>query len=162
MEKFMRPVEKALEWAVSILIGFMMVWVFFQVITRYVFSYTPSFGEELARYLFVWVVFLSLPVVAKKGGHMAIEMVTVRLKGMPLKAVRILADIFTIAFLLIMVYQGVNMVMRASFQTSPALQISMSWVYCVIPFGCFIMLLNVLISFTSLLRTPASELGGAS
>lgn len=158
----MRPVEKALEWAVSLLIGVMMVWVFAQVITRYVFNFTPSFGEELARYLFVWVVFLSLPVVAKKGGHMAIEMITVRLKGMALKVVRIFADIFTIGFLLIMVWQGTNMVIRASFQTSPALQISMSWIYCVIPFGCFIMLLNVLNSFVALLRTPASELGGAS
>jgi len=158
MDAFMRPVEKVLQWAVSALIGFMMVWVFVQVISRYAFSYTPSYGEELARYLFVWVVFLSLPVVAKRGGHMAIEMVTLRLKGTALKAVRICADIFTITFLLIMVVEGANMVMRASFQTSAALQISMSWVYCVIPLGCFIMLLNVVDSFIKLIRTPANEL----
>jgi len=160
VESFLKPVEKALQFVVSMLIGLMMVWVFIQVITRYVFNYTPSYGEELARYMFVWVVFLSLPVVAKKGGHMAIEMVTVRLKGTPLKIVRICAEIFTMAFLAIMVIEGTNMVLRASFQTSAALQISMSWVYSVIPFGCLIMFLNVLESFIRLLRTPASELKG--
>lgn len=156
MDKLLRPVEKVLNFTVAALIGLMMVWVFVQVITRYVFGFTPSFGEELARYMFVWIVFLCLPVVAKKGGHMAIEMVTVRLRGMPLKVCRIIADSFTIAFLVLMVYQGALMVDRASFQTSPALEISMSWVYIVIPVGCFIMLLNVLSDFYTLLRTPAA------
>lgn len=158
MDKILGQVEKVLNFTVAALIGLMMVWVFVQVITRYVFSYTPSFGEELARYMFVWIVFLSLPVVAKKGGHMAIEMITLRLKGMPLKVCRIIADSFTITFLIMMVYQGVLMVQRASFQTSPALEISMSWVYIVIPVGCFIMLLNVLSDFLKLLRTPAALL----
>lgn len=159
VESFMKPLEKILQFVVSVLIGAMMVWVFIQVIGRYVFNYTPSFGEELARYMFVWVVFLSLPVVAKKGGHMAIEMVTVRIKGAALKIVRVCADVFTMTFLLIMVVQGANMVIRASFQTSAALQISMSWIYCVIPFGCLIMLLNVVDNFIKLIRTPADELG---
>ncbi|MDL2216683.1 TRAP transporter small permease [Desulfovibrio sp. OttesenSCG-928-M14] len=158
MDKILRQVEKVLNLIVSALIGLMMVWVFVQVITRYMFGFTPSFGEELARYMFVWIVFLCLPVVAKKGGHMAIEMLTVRLRGMPLKVCRIIADSFTIAFLLLMVYEGALMVNRASFQTSPALEISMSWVYIVIPVGCFIMLLNVLVDFFALLRTPGAEM----
>lgn len=158
MKAILDAIEKVLNGVVSLLIGSMMVWVFVQVITRYVWDYTPSFGEELARYMFVWIVFLSLPVVAKKGGHMAIEMVTIRLKGAALKCVRILADIFTISFLVLMVYQGVLMAERQSFQTSPALEIPMSWVYSVIPIGCGIMLLNVLGSFITLVRTPAAEL----
>lgn len=158
MESFLKPIEKILQKVVSVLIGAMMAWVFIQVIGRYVFNYTPSYGEELARYMFVWVVFLSLPVVAKKGGHMAIEMVTIRLKGMALKTVRAFADILTIIFLLIMVVEGAKMVMIASFQTSAALQISMSWVYCVIPVGCLIMLLNVTDNFIKLIRTPADAL----
>ncbi|MDL2291359.1 TRAP transporter small permease [Desulfovibrio sp. OttesenSCG-928-F20] len=158
MDKILRQVEKVLNLIVSALIGLMMVWVFVQVITRYMFGFTPSFGEELARYMFVWIVFLCLPVVAKKGGHMAIEMLTARLRGIPLKVCRIIADSFTIAFLLLMVYEGALMVNRASFQTSPALEISMSWVYIVIPVGCFIMLLNVLVDFFALLRTPGAAM----
>jgi TRAP-type C4-dicarboxylate transport system permease small subunit len=151
-------IEKGLNLFVSILIGCMMVWVFVQVITRYCFSYTPSYGEELARYMFVWVVFLSLPIVAKRGGHMAIEMITVRVKGRILKTIRIVADIFTLAFLALMVVQGTFMTIKSSIQTSAALEIPMSWVYCVMPIGCLIMLANVLYSFVNLIRTPADKL----
>ena len=136
----------------------MLLLVFGQVITRYVFGWTPHFGEELARYLFVWVVFLSLPLVARYGGHMCIETLTSRVKGATLKTLNILADIFSIAFLSIMVWNGVRMVMLADFQTSPAMMIPMSWVYVVIPFGCGVMLLYVLGTLMRVLKTPAAEL----
>ena len=153
-------IDKALSVAVAALIGCMMLWVFIQVITRYGFNYTPSYGEELARYMFVWVVFLSLPLVAKKGGHMAIEMITARVKGRVLKTLRVCADTLTLTFLVLMVDQGSKMAKLQAIQTSPALQIPMSWVYYVIPAGCLIMLINMLISFITLLRTPADRLDG--
>lgn len=150
--------EKLLKALVIVGNGLMLLLVFGQVITRYVFNYTPSFGEELARYLFVWVVFLSLPLVAKYGGHMAIETITSRVHGATLKVLNILADIFTIIFLGIMVVCGIEMVMRTSYQTSPAMMIPMSWVYIVIPFGCGVMLLYVVANLINVLKTPASDL----
>lgn len=153
---------RGLEWLLKALViignGLMLLLVFGQVITRYVFNYTPSFGEELARYLFVWVVFLSLPLVAKYGGHMAIETLTSRVHGATLKFLNIMADLFTIVFLCIMVWCGIEMVMRTSYQTSPAMMIPMSWVYSVIPFGCAVMLLYVVINLINVLKTPASEM----
>lgn len=157
MTKILTALDSCLKCMVIAAIGLMLSIVFLQVISRYLFSFTPSFAEELSRYLFVWVVFLSLPLVAKSGGHMAIETLTARISGMKLKVCRILADIFTLTFLGIMVYNGYFMVTIAHYQTSPAMVIPMSYVYCVIPFGCAIMLCNVLASFIRLIRTPADE-----
>lgn len=153
-----RFLEKMLKALVIVANAAMLLLVFGQVITRYVFGWTPHFGEELARYLFVWVVFLSLPLVARYGGHMCIETLTSRVKGATLKTLNILADIFSIAFLSIMVWNGVRMVMLADFQTSPAMMIPMSWVYVVIPFGCGVMLSYVLGNLVRVLKTPAAEL----
>ena len=153
-----RFLEKMLKALVIVANAAMLLLVFGQVITRYVFGWTPHFGEELARYLFVWVVFLSLPLVARYGGHMCIETLTSRVKGATLKTLNILADIFSIAFLSIMVWNGVRMVMLADFQTSPAMMIPMSWVYVVISFGCGVMLLYVLGNLMRVLKTPAAEL----
>lgn len=151
-----------LDWILKALVAFgnglMLLLVFAQVISRYLFHYTPYFGEELARYLFVWVVFLSLPLVARYGGHMCIETLTSRVKGATLKLLNIIADIFTIVFLCIMVWCGIQMVMRTSFQTSPAMMIPMSWVYVVIPFGCAVMLLYTVANLVNVLKTPASEI----
>ena len=157
MKALCATLENILKWMVIIANGFMLLLVFAQVITRYVFGYTPEFGEELARYLFVWVVFLSMPLVAKSGGHMCIETLTSRVHGATLKTLRILADMVSLAFLTIMVWQGSLMVDRMGFQTSPALEVPMSYVYIVIPFGCGVMLLYVLGDFIRTLRTPASE-----
>lgn len=149
--------ESLLKKMVILAIGVMLALVFMQVMTRYLLGYTPSFGEELSRYLFVWVVFLSLPLVAKAGGHMAIETLTSRLSGPPLKLCRILADIFTLAFLGIMTICGVEMVMRAHFQTSPAMMLPMSYVYAVIPFGCGVMFFYAVADLIRVLRTPGHE-----
>ncbi|WP_269316610.1 TRAP transporter small permease [Succinivibrio dextrinosolvens] len=61
-------------------------------------------------------------------------------------------------FLGIMVYYGCIMVARTSFQTSPAMQLPMSYVYVVIPFGCAVMLIYVIINLIKTLQTPASEI----
>lgn len=158
----MEKIFNILDWFLKLLVvignGLMLLLVFAQVISRYVFNYTPYFGEELARYLFVWVVFLSLPLVARYGGHMAIETLTSRVKGATLKFLNIMADIFTIVFMGIMVWYGIVMVMRTTYQTSPAMMIPMSWVYVVIPFGCAIMLVYSIANLVDVLKTPADEI----
>lgn len=154
---FLNLLDSILKFLVVIGNGVMLLLVFGQVITRYFFNYTPHFGEELARYLFVWVVFLSLPLVARYGGHMAIETLTSRVHGATLKFLNIMADILTIIFLCIMVWCGIEMVMRTSYQTSPAMMIPMSWVYSVIPFGCAVMLIYTIANLVDVLKTPADE-----
>lgn len=158
IDKFFNLLDGFLKILVVIGNGLMLLLVFGQVITRYCFNYTPYFGEELARYLFVWVVFLSLPLVARYGGHMAIETLTSRSHGATLKFLNIAADIFSIVFLAIMVWYGIQMVQRTSFQTSPALMVPMSWVYVVIPFGCAVMLLYVLANLWDTLKTPTKDI----
>lgn len=157
MNRVFNTLDAILKALVIVANGTMLLLVFGQVITRYIFGWTPYFGEELARYLFVWVVFLSLPLVARYGGHMCIETLTSRVKGATLKFLNICADVFSIVFLGIMVWQGCRMVMLAQYQTSPAMMIPMSWVYVVIPFGCGVMLLYVLVNLASVLRTPAAQ-----
>ena len=85
MSRLLNLIDTLLKRLTIVCIALMLVIVFAQVITRYCFNYTPSFGEELSRYLFVWTVFLSLPLLARSGGHMAIETLTNRLHGAKLK-----------------------------------------------------------------------------
>lgn len=156
MNAFSNMLESVLKWLVIVANAVMLLLVFAQVITRYVFGYTPDFGEELARYLFVWLVFLSMPLVAKHGGHMCIETITNMLQGKARKNLNIVADLVCAIFLAIMVWQGILIVDRMSFQTSPAMEIPMSYVYVVIPFGCAVMLLYVLMNLVETIKKPAS------
>jgi len=158
MDKFLLPLEEFLKKIIFVLMGLILILTFLTVVTRYCFAYTPAFSEELARYMFVWIVFLSLPIITRKGSNMAIEMLVGRMRGVMLKFTMLFASGCTTLFLLIMIYYSIVLLGTVSYQTSPALEISMSYVYIVMPFGCFVMLLNVGQQLIQILRTPVDKL----
>ena len=69
-----------------------------------------------------------------------------------LTRLKIIGNLCSIAFLIIMVYQGIRMISLASWQTSPAMEIPMSYVYIAIPLGCAAMLLVALDELVEILR----------
>ncbi len=148
----MDKINKCLNWASIISITMMLFIIFLQVIFRYVFHNSLTFSEELARYLFVWTVFLCSAVVARDNGHIIVGVLTERLKGKKAKYVKITSYVSTMIFVLILFYQGLRMMKLSSFQHSPALGISMSWVYLAIPVATFVMFCNILILIVDVLQ----------
>ena len=157
-------IDRCLRIAVTVTLGSMLVLIFAQVIFRYVFHNSLAFSEELARFLFVWTVFLGIPVVQRMGGHMTVGVITERISGMPLKVLRTIADVLTVIFMFIILKNGILMIERTSFQTSAAMQIPMSYVYYALPIGSVAMILNMIEKLLKTFKTPASdvkpELGG--
>ncbi len=151
MKKILAPMEKLFAFLTIVGMGLMLAIIFIQVISRYFFSYTASYSEELSRYLFVWVTFLSLPIVSRQGGHMVVGLLLEKFTGKRLRRLRITGDLCGMAFLLIMIWQGVRMIMLAKWQVSPAMELPMSYVYVAIPLGCAAMLMIVLDDFIDLL-----------
>ena len=150
-------VDKCLRSIITFTLGAMLALIFFQVVSRYVFHNSLAFSEELARYLFVWTVFLGIPVVQRMGGHMTVGVITERIKGNPLKIFRIVASVLTIIFMVIIFKNGWLMVQRTSFQISPAMQIPMSYIYYALPIGSIAMILNTMEELIDIFKTPASE-----
>ncbi|MGI6253894.1 MAG: TRAP transporter small permease [Aminivibrio sp.] len=151
MKKILAPMEKLFAFLTIVGMGLMLAIIFIQVISRYFFSYTASYSEELSRYLFVWVTFLSLPIVSRQGGHMVVGLLLEKFTGKRLRRLRITGDLCGMAFLMIMIWQGVRMIMLAKWQVSPAMELPMSYVYVAIPLGCAAMLMIVLDDFIDLL-----------
>jgi len=123
----------------SVLYGFsvaamslMLVIIFSQVVTRYIFDWTPEWSEELSRFLFVWVVFLGS----------AVQFVPNHFKGTAVgNVLEIIINLSGYVFILILLVQGTRMTRVMTFQMAPGLDISMSWVYFVIPLSSVLMLL---------------------
>ncbi len=152
MKKILTLMEKTFAFLSMAGIGLMLIIIFLQVISRYFFGYTASYSEELSRYLFVWVTFLSLPVVSRQGGHTVVGLLLDRFTGEKLRRLKIAGCICSMAFLAIMVWQGIRMVQLAVWQTSPAMEIPMSYMYISIPLGCGGMLLLALEELVDLLK----------
>jgi TRAP-type C4-dicarboxylate transport system permease small subunit len=152
MGHMLNCIDGLLRKVVTFAIGLMLSIIFLQVVLRYTLHFTFSFSEELSRYLFVWTVFLCIPVVAKAGGHMAVGAITERVQGGWLKICRIGGGLLTLLFSGIFLWQGIRMVRLTQFQTSPALGIKMSYVYLAIPIGAAVLLLITLLQLWAVLR----------
>jgi TRAP-type C4-dicarboxylate transport system permease small subunit len=147
LRNFIDQINKYLKWASIISITIMLFVIFLQVIFRYVLHNSLTFSEELARYLFVWTVFLGSAVVAKDNGHIVVGALV------QAKYTKIAAYVSTMIFVIILFYQSLRMMRLSSFQHSPALGISMSWVYLAIPIATFVMFCNILILIVDVLHS---------
>jgi TRAP-type C4-dicarboxylate transport system permease small subunit len=138
-------IRAALYWFACTAMIVMLLTISSQVITRYGFGYTPEWSEEVARYLFVYVVFLGSALIMGESGHLAVEFLPNRYKGTRFGTVlRLLRLICGYLFVGILFTQGYKMAEIMTFQTSPGLDIPMSYIYAVIPVSAVLMLLYVI------------------
>ena len=142
LEKLLSKVRAVLYGFSCIAMMIMLITIFSQVISRYLFNYTPEWSEELARYLFVYVVFLGSSLIMGESGHLAVEFLPSRYKGTAFgKFLAILSLVCGYLFVLILLVQGAKMTEVMTFQESPGLGISMSYIYAVIPVSAVLMML---------------------
>jgi len=144
-DKILDKVRAVLYWFSCAAMMIMLVTIFAQVITRYFFDYTPEWSEELARFLFVYVVFLGSALIMGETGHLAVEFLPQHFKGTLFgKFLQGFTLICSYAFVIILLVQGANMTETMTFQESPGMEISMSYVYAVIPISSILMMLYLL------------------
>jgi TRAP-type transport system small permease protein len=141
-DKLLGGLRKVLYWFSVVAMMIMLVLVFAQVISRYIFNYTPEWSEELARYLFVWVTFLGSALILGESGHLSVELLPEKFKGTATgNLLSIIINLASYIFVLILFFQGLKMTQVMTFQTSPGMGITMSFIYCVIPLGASLMFL---------------------
>jgi TRAP-type C4-dicarboxylate transport system permease small subunit len=142
LDAILAKVRTVLYWFSFAAMMVMLLTIFSQVITRYGFGYTPQWSEEVARYLFVYVVFLGSALIMGESGHLAVEFLPNHFKGARIgTALRALSLVCGYLFVAILLTQGSRMVQTMTFQTSPGLEIPMSYVYAVIPVSAVLMAL---------------------
>lgn len=142
MEKILQAIRTGLYWVSVVAIGIMLLLIFSQVITRYFLGFTLEFSEELARYLFVWVVFLGSALIIGENGHVAVTFLYELVKGTGFALVLLIfIQLCSYAFVLLLLSQGSIMAAQMMFQTSPAMGVPMGAVYSVIPISAILMIL---------------------
>ena len=123
--------EHAEDYILVALMSAMTIVIFIQVVMRYVFKSSLSWSEELARYLFVWLSYLSISYGIKNRKHVKIE---AALHLFPKKIrpyVVIIGDIVTLIWSIFVIITGWIMTQKVfvSGQTSPAISIPMYVIY---------------------------------
>ena len=96
----------------------MVVVIFLQVVMRYVFQNSLSWSEELARYLFLWQVWVGASYATKKSRHLRVEILRDALPPLGQKILETLATLIWLAFAVLVVYlsYGITSKVMASSQ----------------------------------------------
>ena len=145
MERLFFALRKILYFISIAAIALMLVIIFFQVISRYIFGYTFDWSEELSRFLFVWVVFIGSALIIGDKGHMAVQLLPDMLSGKRTGFyLQIFIKLASLAFILLLIGQGSKMTRTMMFQTAPALNLPMGIVYAIIPVSGVLMLLYLI------------------
>jgi C4-dicarboxylate transporter DctQ subunit len=143
------------ERALAVILAGITALVLLQVIARYGFGRPPSWTEELARYLQVWLVMLAAPVCLRRGMHLAVDYLSPRLDplGMAHATIRLLVLGSVAAFAGVLAWFGITLLAVAAVQRSPALGISMAWPYAAIPLSGALMFLEAVWSIAALVSS---------
>lgn len=104
-----------------------------QVIFRYVIAAPLPWSEELARYCFVWIVFLGGAVGLSRGIHLGVDLLVNRLPTPMRRSADALTNLLIAAFAVTVIYASFLVINMNMFQRSPALGVQMSYIYIAIP-----------------------------
>ena len=116
-----------------------------EVISRYVFSFSISFVNALARLLLVWFFLLGAGVALRRGAHVGFELLLSRMAPRTRQAVALLGLMLAAIFYVQMIWSGYYALGPARTQTQAALDMSLAWVVSAIPVGCALLLYHTVV-----------------
>ena len=128
MSRLAAGLARVLELCAIFLFGLLCLVVFGEVVSRYLLN-RPHFGsEEVIIYLFTWVAFLGSCLALRSDRHVAISYFVSLLPGRVQVLVGIAGDGIVLAFLGLLVVQGVRFTRMNHTVSSITLQIPLSCV----------------------------------
>lgn len=134
------------DYACRLLLGVFVLLLFAQVVLRVVFGIGYSWMEELARYAFIWFVFLGAAHAAHLGAHNRLQTHINLLPRKVALGLLLFVDLIWVGFCLILAYKSLDLIsLLTEFPyASPALGWSLAYVYYIFPIAFTLMAFRVL------------------
>lgn len=88
----------------GLLLATMFLITFWQIVIRFLPGEVTVWSEEVARFLFVWIVFLGAATLVRDEEHIRIALITDRLSPTAGRIVRILSTLIIVPFVIFMMW----------------------------------------------------------
>ncbi len=116
------------------------------VFFRYVLNDSLVWGEELARYIFVWLTFLGAGLGVGKNVHVGVDSLVKMLPLGSKKTVQLCVEVAVMVFLVALIVVGVQLATASAYMQTLLLHVSIAYVYLAVPVGGSLMLINLMAS----------------
>ncbi|MDO4988773.1 MAG: TRAP transporter small permease [Synergistes sp.] len=134
--------NKVCEFSLFVSLVVMTVVTAMQIVFRMFFD-SLTWSEELTCFLLVLASFLGTAVAFKRGAHISVTILTDHLPPVLKKVAALFAKVVGLLFFIIIVWYGVVLCFAEASQLSPALEISMFWVYMILPVTSIVVIIHL-------------------
>lgn len=137
--------EDGERWLLLWLYGYIVMVIFIEVFRRFVLSYSSVWGEETARYAFVYLVWIGAAAAVRDRAHIRIDVITHLVGDRGTSILYIASDVLTGILALFALYWSMDPVLT-SFKfhsVTDGLRVLRVWFLVAVPFGFSLTLLRV-------------------
>lgn len=128
-----------------------------QVVFRYVLGAPLPWSEELARYCFVWIVFLGGAIGLERGIHLGVDLFVNLLPPRLRTSLDVLSNVLIGCFAAAVVYASFPVIGMNLMQHSPAMGVQMSWIYIAIPISMVLIIVITAERIANIVRSRAGQ-----
>ena len=150
-----RALSQVVEGLLLVMMVLLCLDVFLGVFSRYVMARTFTWYDEIARLLFVWIVFLGAAVGVRRSAHFRLHLVLDRFPPGIRRVANVVGVLVLMGFGLLMIQQGWKLVELGQFQRTPVMGLSKQYVYASVPAGGALIILYSLAHLWRALRGTA-------
>ena len=145
MVRYLKLIDQHGErWLMLWFYAFVVLVIAIEVVRRFGFDYSSLWGEEAARYIFIYLVWIGAAVGIKTRSHIRIDLLIEFLPRRGIAGVYVLGEAATIVFACFALYLSLHPV-AVSFQfgsVTPGLDVTKGWFLLSVPFGFSLVLLR--------------------
>lgn len=139
----------------------LIILVFSQFLSRYVFDYSLSWSQELSRYILIWLAWISVSFTIREKRHIRVETIK---ELLPIKGqviIEIIVLILWSFFAIFLAVLGTEIVLDTQIggQGSPMIGIPMWIVYLILPLAGVLMLVRLIQQFVFIFKKKTGSRG---
>ena len=128
VDNFLGRIENAI---CCVLIVVMSLVIFLQIICRF-FKFPLVWSEELGRFMFIWLIYISVCLSTRRESHLCCDILPIIIHSPVGKnVIKIISNFLCLLFFAFVVYYGIGVIQKLIDrpQTSPAMHLNMIWAY---------------------------------
>jgi TRAP-type C4-dicarboxylate transport system permease small subunit len=133
-------------WLLLFFYGTIICTIAVDVVRRFVLGFSSVWGEEIARYAFVYLTWIGAAVAVRDRAHIRIDTLQNALPPRGKALLLMLADFFTLAFACFAVWLSLEPVLTSiRFDSvTPGLRVGQAWFLAAVPLGFACVIVRVL------------------
>lgn len=125
--RILDAVDRLARWAIVAASAAMIAIVTLQVVLRYAFNSSIDWSDEISRLLFVWSMFLAIPLGIREGAHVGIELLLAHIAPAPRAQLAKACALGGAAIMLVVLWQAVNVAALTWDEMMQSVNLSSNW-----------------------------------